>query len=246
MKNRVKKTISIILILFAVALISCTIFFLISLPNVSSLIKSNPSITAIMKQRIREAKKHKKRLYIKQKWVSLNKIPKTLIDSVILTEDASFYHHNGVDYHELKEAIKKNLKKGSKVRGGSTITQQLAKNLYLSTHKSYLRKLKEFFIAKRLEKNLSKDRILEIYLNVIEFGRGIFGVEAASFHFFKKTVSQLSLQEIVRLVAVIPKPLRVSPFSKSKYLKWRINLILKKLKIYKKLRQKNIIGYYLQ
>jgi monofunctional biosynthetic peptidoglycan transglycosylase len=236
MKNRVKKTVSIILILFAVTLISYTIFFLISLPNVSSLIKSNPSITAMMKQRIREAKKHKKKLYIKQKWVSLNKIPKLLIDSVILTEDALFYHHNGVDYHELKEAIKKNIKKGSKVRGGSTITQQLAKNLYLSTHKSYLRKLKEFFIAKRLEKHLSKDRILEIYLNVIEFGRGIFGVEAASFHFFKKPVSQLSLEEIVRLVAVIPKPLRVSPFSKSKYLKWRINLILKKLKIYKKLK----------
>jgi monofunctional biosynthetic peptidoglycan transglycosylase len=108
----------------------------------------------------------------------------------------------------------------------------LAKNLFLSTGKSYYRKLKEFFIAKKLEEFLSKDRIFTLYLNVIEFGKGIFGVEAAARFYFGKPVGQLTLVEILRLVAVIPKPLRVTPLSDSRYLKWRANLLLGRLKQY--------------
>ena len=112
------------------------------------------------------------------------------------------------------------------MRGGSTITQQLAKNLYLSTDKSYVRKLKEYFIAKRLEDTISKNRIFHLYLNVIEFGPGIFGVQAASQHFFHKDVTDLNLEECVRLTAVIPRPLSMSPKSESRWIKWKATWIL--------------------
>ncbi len=204
-------------------------YFFLTLPDVSYLKKSNPGATAMIEQRIAEAKLQKKKLVVRRHWVPFKKIPEFFKQAVRLSEDAAFYSHDGVDYYELKEAIKKNLKEGKKSRGGSTITQQLAKNLFLSTEKSYFRKVREFFIAKKLERELSKDRIFCIYLNVIEFGPGIFGVGAASDYFFKKTVEQLSKEEMIRLAAVIPKPLRVTPQSNSRYLKWRANLLLDRM-----------------
>ncbi len=213
-----------------ILLIIAGLLFYLTLPNVSHLKSENPKMTAMMKQRITEAENKKRKLKIRQHWISLKQIPKLLVKSVILTEDATFYRHHGIDYHELKESIYKNIRSGKKARGGSTITQQLAKNLYLSTRKSYIRKLREMAIAKKLEAALSKERILELYLNLIEFGRGIFGVQAAARYFFKKEVYRLEPIEIFRLVAVIPKPLRVSPKSNSKYMKWRVNLILKRLR----------------
>jgi len=230
MKIKTKKII-LFLILFIILFTTISLlFFFLTLPDVSNLKKANPKLSALMKQRISEAKKHKGKYKIYKRWIKLKKIPKLLKQAVIITEDSNFYYHNGIDYHELKESIKKNISSGKKLRGGSTITQQLAKNLFLSTEKSYFRKIREFFIAKRLEKHLSKNRILEIYLNVIEFGRGVFGVEAASQYFFKKSVNKLNLSEIIRIVSVIPKPLKVTPLSKSKYLKWRFNYILMRLK----------------
>lgn len=207
-------------------------YFFLSLPDVAHLRTENPKTTALMEQRKQEAKAKGKSFHIKQKWVSFDDIPKLLKYTVRISEDDAFYQHNGIDFNELKEAIKKNLSKGKKARGGSTITQQLAKNLFLSTKKSYYRKVTELFIARRLEANLSKDRIFCIYLNVIEFGRGIFGVEAAANEYFKKTVSQLKLEEILRLTAVIPKPLRITPHSNGRYMKWRANLLLERLRKY--------------
>lgn len=207
-------------------------YFFLSLPDVSYLKSVNPRTTAMMEQRKQQAKEEGKTLHIKHKWVPFDAIPKLLKYSVRISEDDAFYQHDGIDYDELKEALKKNLSEGKKARGGSTITQQLAKNLFLSPKKSYYRKLTELFIAKRLESELSKNRIFCIYLNVIEFGSGIFGVEAAANTYFKKTVSQLTLVEIVRLTAVIPKPLRVTPLSNSRYMKWRTNLLLERLKRY--------------
>jgi monofunctional biosynthetic peptidoglycan transglycosylase len=140
-----------------------------------------------MVQRYREAKKADKTFRVRQQWIDFEAIPKLLRETVRVTEDASFYQHKGLDFEELKEALKKNWEKKEYVRGASTITQQLAKNLYLSTEKSVIRKIKEYLIVIRLERNLTKDRIFTIYLNVIEWGPGIFGVEAASqtfFHFF--------------------------------------------------------------
>ena len=207
-------------------------YFYLSLPDVSGLETKNPRSTALMVQRYREAKKTDHKFRIRQQWVDLDAIPKLMRETVRITEDASFYQHKGVDFAELKEALKKNWKKGEYVRGASTITQQLAKNLYLSTEKSVIRKIKELLIAISLERNLSKDRIFTIYLNVIEWGPGVFGVEAASQYYFHKTVGQLTLAEMVRLVAVIPQPLKINPTEDDDWLKWKARWILDALRRY--------------
>jgi monofunctional biosynthetic peptidoglycan transglycosylase len=221
-----------ILSLSLAGILILSIYFYYSLPDVEWLKNKNPKITALMQQRIDEARSKGEKLKIYQRWVSFSSIPANLKNAVRISEDAAFYLHNGIDFEELKNAFKENWKKGKLVRGGSTITQQLAKNLFLSTDKSYSRKIKEYFIAKRLEAALSKNRIFHLYLNVIEFGRGIFGVQAASRFYFGKNVSQLTLSEIARLTAIIPRPLKISPKSSSKRLKYRANHILKKLKQY--------------
>jgi monofunctional biosynthetic peptidoglycan transglycosylase len=228
-KKPIKKIV--LIVLLGIASVFCIFggFFFLTLPEGKFLKTRNPETTGLIEQRKAEAKKKGRKLKIRQKWVSFDEIPQLLKDTVRVSEDIDFYHHKGIDYYELKEAIKRNLKEGKKVRGGSTITQQLAKNLFLSTEKSYYRKLREFFIAKRLEENLSKNRIFHIYLNIIEFGPGIFGVEAASEYYFGKPVGNLNLEEIIRLVSVLPKPLRVTPLSDSRYLKWRANLLLERL-----------------
>jgi monofunctional biosynthetic peptidoglycan transglycosylase len=228
-KKSIKKIVLIVLLGIASAFCIFAGFFFLTLPEGKFLKTRDPETTAVIEQRKAEAKKKGQKLKIRQKWVKFDDIPQLLKDTVRVSEDIDFYHHKGIDYYELKEAIKRNLKEGKKSRGGSTITQQLAKNLFLSTEKSYYRKLKEFFIAKKLEENLSKNRIFHLYLNIIELGPGIFGVEAASEYYFGKPVGSLNLVEILRLVSVLPKPLRVTPLSDSRYLKWRANLLLERL-----------------
>ena len=198
----------------------------ISLPDTGNLTTHNPRSTALMLQRYREAKTAQKRLVIQQQWVAFDEIPQLLRDTIRITEDASFYQHKGVDLAELKAAFKKNWQTGKYVRGASTITQQLAKNLYLTTDKSVIRKIKEYLIARRLERQLDKQRIFELYLNVIELGPGIFGVQAAADIFFDNEVSRLNLEEIVRLTAVIPKPLKENPLHNSSWVKWKAGWIL--------------------
>ena len=224
-----KRKIISLLIVLSLSISGIILNFYMSLPNVKGLMKMVPSSSSMIMQRINENAEEGRILKIKKKWAPLAQIPELLKKTVIVSEDMNFYNHKGIDYYELKESIKKNLSTGKRSRGGSTITQQLAKNLFLSSEKSYYRKLKEFFIAKRLEKHLSKKRILELYLNIIEFGRGIFGVGAASEFFFSKRVDQLSNIEIIRLISVIPKPLRVTPLSDSGYLRWRANLLINRL-----------------
>lgn len=223
-----RKIISLLLIILLIISVVILNFYL-NLPDVKEFINNVPVSTSMIDQRIKESSNKKRHLVIRKKWAPFDQIPLLLKRTVIVSEDINFYNHKGVDFFELKESIKKNLKSGKKARGGSTITQQLAKNLYLSTEKSYSRKIKELFIAKRLEKHLSKDRILELYLNIIEFGHGIFGVAAASEFYFSKRVDQLSNKEIIRLISVIPKPLRVTPLSDSGYLVWRANLLINRL-----------------
>jgi len=229
-KRKILKRILLVLLFLVVGVVLYSAYVLLTLPEVDDLKHKNPETTAIMEQRIKEAAEKGEKLHIRQQWVPFKAIPQLLKDTVRISEDTDFYHHKGIDYYELKEAIKRNLKDGKKARGGSTITQQLAKNLFLSTEKSYTRKAKEFVLAKKLESHLSKDRIFSLYLNVIELGKGIFGVEAASLYYFHKSVGQLNLNEIVRLASVIPKPLKVNPLSNSsRYLKWRANLLLDRL-----------------
>ncbi len=197
-------------------------------PRVCELKDANPRSSAFMELRKKEAAERKQTLVIHHAWVPLSAIPKLLVEAVLSSEDERFFDHHGIDWHELRRAIAG--RKGNKaVRGASTISQQLAKNLYLSPARSWTRKLKELVLTIKLESCLSKKRILECYLNLIELGNGIFGVEAASGHFFGKSVSKLTAQEMIRLVSVIPKPLRVSPRSSSKYLLWRMKWIAARL-----------------
>lgn len=220
-------------LLAVILCISFSLSIYLSLPDVTSLKNNNPKITALMQLRKEQTEAQGKKYNIRQNWVSFQTIPDLLKKAVRISEDASFYEHKGVDYEELRESIKKNFEKGTLVRGGSTITQQLAKNLFLYPEKSFLRKIQEYFIAKRLEDKLSKNRIFNLYLNVIELGPGIFGVEAASQHYFNKSVQNLNLEEIVRLAAIIPRPLTVSPKKDSKWLKWKVEWIFHKMKLYK-------------
>jgi monofunctional biosynthetic peptidoglycan transglycosylase len=197
--------------------------------SIARLKNTNPGPTALMQQRMEEAREQGKTLRITHRWIPLSKIPRHVIDAVIVAEDGTFYSHSGIDWFEVQESIERDIQEHRAVRGGSTITQQLAKNLYLSTSKDPIRKLKELMIALLLEHELSKNRILELYLNVIEWGPGIFGIEAASQAYFGKSASDLTLDEAIRLAAVIPSPLRHRPDADSRYVVRRKGIVLQRL-----------------
>ena len=215
--------------------VAVTAFILMTLPDVSGLGTKNPSSTAFMKSRQEEARRKGRTIAIQKEWVDFERIPELLKEAVRITEDASFYWHKGIDFEEIKESIERDLREKRFARGGSTITQQLAKNLFLSPRKNPLRKVREYFIARHLEKALSKDRIFTLYLNLIELGSGIFGVQTASRYYFGRDVSELSLEEIVRLTAVIPRPITTDPRESNGWLNWRCRMILEKLRFYKKI-----------
>jgi monofunctional biosynthetic peptidoglycan transglycosylase len=225
-----KKLVLGVLLLGVAAAGAMSLYLAATLPNVAILKSENPRTTALIEQRRREAQAEGRELKVKLVWVSFESLPALLKDAVRIAEDARFYEHDGIDYEELQAAVRKNIERRALVRGASTITQQLAKNLYLSTDRSFFRKIKEVFISRRMEETLSKDRIFHIYLNVIEFGPGIFGVEAAARHYFGKGAARLNLEEIVRLTAVVPRPLVEDPTRNSRWLKWRAGWILAMLR----------------
>jgi len=214
-----------ILLLFIFSLIA--IYF--SVPDVEALKKENPSTTSFIEFRKQEAGMQGKKLRVRHKWVRLSDVPDLFQKSIIVAEDASFWIHEGIDWYEVRQSIKKNWEEGEIARGGSTITQQLAKNLYLSPEKTIYRKMREWFIAKELERTLNKNRILELYLNTIELGRGVFGIHAATQEYFQKQPWQLELWEVVRLTASIPNPLKMNPNVPSSGLRWRSRVILRRL-----------------
>ena len=166
---------------------------------------------------------------IVQQWIPLCRLPQHVIDAMVVAEDGTFFEHGGIDWFEVQESIEKNLEEGRAARGASTITQQLAKNLYLSTSKDPMRKLKEVIITLLLERTLNKQRILEIYLNIIEWGRGIFGIEAAARTYFGKSRPRLTLEEATRLAAVIPSPLRHRPDADTRYVLRRKAIVLSRM-----------------
>ncbi len=197
--------------------------------SVGALSRENPDETALMRQRIAESETEGKPLTIKRQWIPLSRLPRNLIDAVVVAEDGTFYTHGGVDWFEVQESIEKNIEEKRVARGASTITQQLAKNLYLSTSKDPIRKLKELVITLLLERSLDKSRILELYLNLIEWGRGIFGVEAAAQTYFGKSAAALTLDECLRLAAVIPSPLQHRPDADSRYVVRRKQIVLERM-----------------
>jgi monofunctional biosynthetic peptidoglycan transglycosylase len=191
--------------------------------------KRNPKTTALIEQRRDEARRRGKKFRITQYWIPYNQIPKDLINSVIVAEDGTFWKHGGFDWFEFRESFEKNIREGRAARGASTITQQLAKNLYLSTSKTPLRKIKEWILTWRLENELSKSRILELYLNYIEWGDGVFGVKAAALFHFGKDVTLLSREECAKLAAIIPSPRRYKPGFDSRYINSRTRVIVERM-----------------
>lgn len=210
------------LLIFATILL---VLYLAFIPGVSHLAKENPKKTAMMELREAEwaAKKKKRKIY--QVWVPYSRISPYMAKAAIIAEDDKFWQHEGFDLEAMQKAIEKDLKVGKFKAGGSTISQQLAKNLFLKPTKSPVRKIREAVITWKLERTLSKRRILELYLNVAEWGEGIFGVEAASRHHFGKSASELTAMEAARLAAVLPNPRRLSASGEQRFVANRANVI---------------------
>jgi monofunctional biosynthetic peptidoglycan transglycosylase len=179
--------------------------------EVRALATTNPARTRLMEQRSEEARAKGRKPRVAQSWVPLSRVSRHLIHAVLASEDQGFFGHEGVDWKAIEESIERNVERRRFARGGSTITQQLAKNLYFGTRKSLVRKLRELVVAQWMEADLSKARILALYLNLIEWGDGVFGCEAAARHWCGKAASDLSATEAAGLAAMIPNPRRLNP-----------------------------------
>jgi monofunctional glycosyltransferase len=204
-------------------------YVVLTMPDVQSLKIKNPGMTALIEQRANEKNSTPKPI---RTWISYKNISPHLRNAVLIAEDSAFFQHSGYDLEQIKESAKRNWREKRFARGASTITQQLAKNLYLSTSKNPLRKIQEFLIAQEMEKDLSKQRIFEIYLNVIEWGDGIYGIQSASERYFGKSASDLLPEEAAILAAMIPNPRRYTPTRNLRYLERRKADILSRLARY--------------
>jgi len=179
--------------------------------EVRALATTNPTRTRLMDQRAEEARAKGRKPRVAQSWVPLSRVSRHLIHAVIASEDQNFFGHEGVDWKAIEESIETNVEKRRFARGGSTITQQLAKNLFFGTRKSLLRKARELVVAQWLEADLKKARILALYVNLIEWGDGVYGCEAAARYWYGKPASDLSADEAAGLAAMIPNPRRLNP-----------------------------------
>ncbi|MEZ4416678.1 MAG: biosynthetic peptidoglycan transglycosylase [Gemmatimonadota bacterium] len=211
-----------------------------------------PGHTSLMHQRMREAREHDQVLSIQREWLDLEDIDATLVRAVLIAEDQRFFLHDGVDWLALAEelhyqgdgsfewwdvgdwasvaqALRYYRSHADEVKGRSTITQQLAKNLYFGTERSLTRKVRELVVAKRMEWFLPKERILELYLNVVELGPGVFGVEAAAQAYFSRSAADLSRAQAASLAATLPHPLTSNPDHRPSRMAWRRDLILRRL-----------------
>jgi monofunctional biosynthetic peptidoglycan transglycosylase len=201
------------------------------MPDVRPLRTSDPHETAFMRLRAYEAERDGRKFRQVQHWVNYNQIAPSLISAVRLAEDAAFWQHEGLDYAEMRAAVEFGWSGLSISRGASTITQQLAKNLYLSPSRNPLRKIAEIFIARRLEAELPKARIFEIYLNLIEWGDGIWGCEAAARVYFDKSAKDLSDEQSALLAGAIINPRIYSPAHPNARLLRRQQIILRRMEL---------------
>jgi monofunctional biosynthetic peptidoglycan transglycosylase len=167
-----------------------------------------PTETAFMQREVERLREKNPKAQLRHQWVPYARISGHLKRAVVTAEDARFVEHEGVDWEALQKAYEDNTKRGKLARGGSTISQQLAKNLFLSGERSYLRKAQEFVITTMIELVWDKQRIFEVYLNVVEWGEGVFGAEAAARHYFGVTAAQLAPEQAARLAAFLPSPKR--------------------------------------
>lgn len=217
----------------AIGVLAAVVLFLafewLRFPDVGKLRKENPKTSAFMELRRQQLRREGKSDELSHRWVPYDRISPNLRRAVIVSEDSAFYDHEGIDVEELKKSFETNLEKGKLARGGSTITQQLAKNLYLSPSKNPYRKVRELLITRALERELTKKRILEIYLNVVEFGERVYGAEAAARFYFKKPASALNPSEAALLAGCLPNPRKMDPGAPNKRLRSRQRIILSRM-----------------
>ena len=200
-----------------------------ALPAAASLARESPRSTALIDQRRAEARQRRRPFHPRQVWVAPERISPRLVQAVLLSEDANFFGHDGIDWVAVRDAAEHDLKAGRFARGASTITQQLAKNLWLGTHKSLWRKAQEAVLAAKLERALSKRRILALYLNVIELDEGVFGVEAGARHRFGTSAAELSTAQAVVLASMLPAPRRADLSRPSTWLRGRSRRLLDRM-----------------
>ena len=190
----------------------------------------SPHQSAFMSMRMSQFRSEGRDVTLDYRWVPYNQISVNLKKALIASEDAGFAEHSGFDWRGMRNAFRKNEKSGEIRSGGSTISQQLSKNLFLNDGRNYLRKAEEAAITAMMEAVTDKDRIFELYLNVIEWGYGIYGAEAASQYFFKKPASDLSRQQAALLTARVPAPLFYAENPKSPRLRAKANIVLRRMR----------------
>ncbi len=211
-------------LLALVLLIGLQLFYFIS---IGLMRWHNPESTSFMRSALAELREKEPKAQLQQRWVPYRAISEQLKRAVITSEDAKFAEHEGVDWEAIEKAHENNSKNGKRIKGGSTITQQLAKNLFLSPSRSYLRKAQELVITYMLEFWLDKERILEIYLNVVEWGNGVFGAEAAARHYCGIPAAQLDAEQAARLAVMLPNPRYYDRNRGSSYLAKRTSAVLR-------------------
>jgi len=189
----------------------------------------NPASTAFMEARLATLQQKNPAAVLKHQWASYDRVSASLKRAVVAAEDAKFVDHEGFDWEGIQKALEKNEKKGKVVAGGSTISQQLAKNLFLSGSRSWIRKGQEAVITWMLESTMDKRRILELYLNVAEWGNGVFGAEAAARHYFGISAAQLSPQQAAWLAAILPAPQRYDRNRGSAWIAKKTDMILARM-----------------
>lgn len=201
----------------------------LTLPDVRPLATTNPTTTAFMALRAREAREAGRPVRRIHRWVPYSRISPHLKRAVLVAEDSAFWEHEGLDYAEIRKSIEIALERGGRIRGASTITQQLAKNLYLSPSRDPLRKFRELVIARRLEAELPKARIFEIYLNVVEWGDGVWGAEAAARTYFGVSAAALTREQAALMAGSLINPILYSPARPSARLLRRQRIILARM-----------------
>lgn len=230
--------------LFLLSLSALCLFFgyqWLTFPDVARLATDPPETTAFMERRREELRDKGESDAIEYRWIPYDRVSSYLRRAVLVAEDDSFYEHEGVDVEGIKVALRKNWENKKVTRGGSTITQQLAKNLYLSPTRSPLRKVKEYLIARELERKLTKKRILELYLNVVEYGERVYGAEAAARHYFRKPASALTASEAALLAGSLPNPRVMNPSKPNKRLRFRQKMILSRMRRWGHLAEREVL-----
>jgi monofunctional biosynthetic peptidoglycan transglycosylase len=215
-------------LLLAVASVVAALW--VVLPDPARLARENPRTTALIEQRKAEARAARRPYRVRQSWVAIDRVAPILAEAVVLSEDAKFFGHEGIDWVAVRDAAEHDLRRGRFARGASTLTQQLAKNLWLGTEKSLWRKAKEAVLAAKLERALPKRRILGLYLNVVELDEGVFGAEAGARSRFGTSAAALTPAQAVVLASLLPAPRRVDLARPSTWLRERSRRLLDRLR----------------